>query len=613
MDATAPRKADLPVNSERIGEDGARKPTRRTTRSIRPLLTFLPYLMRHRAMVITALIALFSAAAATLAVPLGVRRMIDMGFSGENASLINQYFVMMVIVGLVLAVSSAARFYCVMWLGERVVADIRADVFGHVTRLSPAFFELTQSGEVMSRLTADTTQIKSAFGPTASMALRNFVLMVGAIIMMIVTSFKLSGLVIAAIPFIVLPLVGYGRLVRRLSRSAQDTLAEASAYASENLSAVRTLQAFTHEGAANDRFASAVELSFDAAKARTKARSGLTALAIFLVFGSVVGVLWYGAQEVIAGTITGGRLGQFVLYAALAASAMGVLSEIWGEMQQAAGSAERLAELLETKADIVSPENPIPLPDPPEGRVELQAVNFHYPTRPEIKALHDVSFVVKPGERVAIVGPSGAGKSTIFALLLRFYDPQSGTVRIDGVPVNKADLTKLRRRIATVPQETALFADSVAENIRYGAPGASDDQVAAAADAALASEFIANLPNGFETELGEHGVMLSGGQRQRIAIARAILREAPILLLDEATSALDAESEKLVQTALDHVMEGRTTLVIAHRLATVQQADRIFVVDEGRIVGEGNHEALKKTGGVYARLAKLQFDLRAAE
>ena len=601
-------------SSVRSGEpaSGTQNKSERS-RSLRPLATFWPYLARHRAMICCALIALIAAAAATLAVPMGVRRMIDMGFSGDNTGVIDQYFAMMIVVGLVLAISSAARFYCVMWLGERVVADVRADVFHHLTGLSPAFFEKTQSGEVMSRLTADTTQIKSAFGATASMALRNLVLMIGAIIMMVVTSLKLSTLVLVAIPLIVGPLVGYGRLVRRLSRSAQDTLAEASAYASENLSAIRTLQAFTHEEAASGRFAGAVERSFEAANTRTKARSGLTALAIFLVFGSVVGVLWYGAQEVISGTMTGGRLGQFVLYAALAASAMGVLSEIWGEMQQAAGAAERLAELLHAEPQIVSPDQPIALPEVAVGRIELDAVKFSYPSRPDTVALDGVTFSVEAGERVAIVGSSGAGKSTIFALLLRFYDPQSGTIRIDGVPIDQADLKGVRQRISTVPQETALFADTISENIRYGSPEASDAEVRAAAEAAIASDFITALPDGYDTVLGERGVTLSGGQRQRIAIARAILRDAPILLLDEATSALDAESEKLVQAALDHVMEGRTTLVIAHRLATVLQADRILVLQDGEIIEEGNHQALIKKNGPYARLAKLQFDIRAAE
>jgi len=582
--------------------------------SLRPLAALWPYLARHKAMLLLALVALLASAGAMLALPLGVRRMIDFGFSAENSAFIDKYFAMMLAIGAVLAVASATRFYAVNWLGERVVADLRDDVFTHLTCLSPAFFETTHSGEVMSRLTADTTQIKAAAGSSASQALRNFVMFVGSVAMMFVTSTKLSVLVILAIPVIVLPLIAYGRAVRKLSRTAQDTLAEASAYASENLSAIRALQAFTHEKIAATRFAHAVERAFVAARARMTARAGLTALAILLVFASIVGVLWYGAQEVLAGTMTGGRLGQFVLYAAFAAGAMGELAEVWGEVQQAAGSAERLTELLEEEPGIVSPASPQPLPDPAEGQIAFRTVSFAYPSRAEVAALEKVSFTVEPGETVAIVGPSGAGKSTVFNLLLRFYDPQKGTVRLDGVDVSKVDLPLLRQRIALVPQETVLFADTIAENIRYGAAGASDEAVRDAAVTALADEFIAKLPDGYDTRLGEHGVTLSGGQRQRIAIARAVLRDAPVLLLDEATSALDAESEKTVQTALEQVMAGRTTLVIAHRLATVQRADRILVLDCGRIVEEGDHKSLKKKkGGVYARLAELQFGLQAAE
>ncbi len=565
-------------------------------------------------MVLLALVALLASAGAMLAVPMGVRRMIDFGFSAENPNLIDQYFGMMLLIGLVLALASASRFYAVNWLGERVVADLRDDVFAHLTRLSPAFFEITHSGEVMSRLTADTTQIKTAAASSASQALRNLVMLIGSIVMMLVTSPKLSLLVILAIPVIVLPLVAYGRAVRKLSRAAQDTLAEASAYASENLSAIRTLQAFTHEDSATARFAASVERAFIAARARMKARAGLTALAIMLVFASIVGVLWYGAQGVLAGAMTGGRLGQFVLYAAFAAGAMGELSEVWGEVQQAAGSAERLAELLDEEPGIVSPAKPKALPEPPQGRVAFRNVSFAYPTRAEIAALENMSFSVEPGETVAFVGASGAGKSTIFSLLLRFYDPQKGAVLIDGVAAREADLQALRRRIALVPQETALFADTIAENIRYGAADAGDDAVRAAAKTALVDDFVAKLPDGYATKLGEHGVTLSGGQRQRIAIARAVLRDAPILLLDEATSALDAESEKTVQTALERIMENRTTLVIAHRLATIQRADRILVLDQGRIAEEGEHKVLqKKKGGVYARLASLQFQPNAAE
>lgn len=592
-------------------EDVKREEAAARRRSLRPLVVFWPYLARYRAMLAITLVALLMAAGATLAVPMAVRRMIDLGFSAENAAFIDQYFAMMLAVGLVLAVSSAARFYCVNWLGERLVADLRRDVFAHLTRLSPAFFEKTHSGEVMSRLTADTTQMKTAVGVAASQTLRNFVLMVGAVAMMIFTSAKLSALVLVAIPVIVLPLVAYGRSVRQLSRRAQDTLADASAYAAENLAAVRTMQAFTHERSAVGRFTGAVERSFDAARERMRARAGLTALAIFLVFGSIVGILWYGAQEVLAGTMSGGRLGQFVLYAALAAAAMGELSQVWGEIQQAVGAAERLSELLNARSAIASPEKPKALPKPAEGHIAFENVSFSYPSRTDVIALDGISFEVKPGETLAIVGPSGSGKSTIFSLLLRFYDPDAGEVRVDGIPANEADLDELRCRMALVPQETALFADTVAGNIRYGAPGASDDAVREASRAALADTFVSDLPQAYDTELGERGATLSGGQRQRLAIARAVLRNAPILLLDEATSALDTESEKLVQAALDHVMEGRTTLVIAHRLSTVLRADRILVLSGGRIVEQGTHKSLMEKGGVYARLADLQFDVSA--
>ncbi|MDX2318828.1 MAG: ABC transporter transmembrane domain-containing protein, partial [Hyphomicrobiaceae bacterium] len=575
--------------------------------SLRPLLGLKPYLFRHKAMLVAALLALLASAGATLAVPLAIRRMIDLGFSGIEPDLIDTYFGTLIGVGVVLAVASAARFYCVNWLGERVVADIRSDVFKHLTGLSPAFYEVSHSGEVMSRLTADTTQVKAAASTAISQAIRNTLLLVGGAIMMVVTSTKLSLAVLIAIPFIVLPIVAYGRSVRALSRQAQDTLAHASAYASESLAQVRVLQAFTHEDVTAARFAKAVDRSFDAAKARAKARAGLTAIAIFLVFVSVVGVLWFGAQDVLSGTMTGGTLGQFVLYAVLAAAAVGSLSEVWGEVAQATGAAERLGELLSVQSEIKSPAHPKALPEPPRGEIAFRDVSFTYPLRPETRALDDVSFKVKPGERIALVGPSGAGKTTIFALLLRFYDASSGRVEIDGVPVNEADLNALRSRFAVVPQETALFADTIAANIAYGAEGASRDEIVEAAKAAFANDFIEELPQGYDTVLGEGGVTLSAGQRQRIAIARAVLREAPILLLDEATSALDANSETLVQRALDKVMDGRTTLVIAHRLSTVVGADRILVFDHGRLVEEGTHQTLLRKGGVYAHLAELQF------
>jgi len=581
--------------------------------SLRPLVALKPYLLRHRAMLVTAFVALVVAAVATLAVPLAMRRMIDLGFSGIDPDLIDTYFATLIGVGAVLAVSSAVRFYCVNWLGERVVADIRADVFRHLTALSPAFYEVSHSGEVMSRLTADTTQVKAAASTAISQAIRNTLLVVGAVVMMVVTSAKLSLAVLIAIPIIVLPLVAYGRSVRTLSRRAQDTLAQASAYASESLGQVRVLQAFTNENVTATRFREAVDRSFEAANARSKARAGLTAIAIFLVFASVVGVLWYGAQDVLSGAMTGGTLGQFVLYAVFAAASVGSLSEVWGEVAQAAGAAERLGELLEIQSEIKSPANPKAMPEPPRGEIDFRDVSFTYPLRPETSALDDVSFQVKPGERVALVGPSGAGKTTIFALLLRFYDTVSGRVEVDGIAVNEADLNALRSRFAVVPQETALFADTVAANIAYGAGIASPQDIEDAAKAAFADEFIADLPQGYDTMLGEGGVLLSAGQRQRIAIARAVLRNAPILLLDEATSALDATSETLVQKALDKVMIGRTTLVIAHRLSTVVGADRILVFDHGHLVEEGTHQTLLRKGGIYARLAELQFAPDAAE
>jgi ATP-binding cassette, subfamily B, bacterial len=581
--------------------------------SLRPLLSLKGYLLRHKGMLAAAFIALLVSAGATLAVPLAVRRMIDLGFSGIEPDLIDKYFLTLVGIGIVLALASAARFYAVNWLGERVVADIRSDVFRHLTGLSPAFYEVSHSGEVMSRLTADTTQVKAAASTVISQTLRNILLLIGAGAMMVVTSLKLSLAVLIAIPIIVLPLAAYGRAVRALSREAQDSLAQASAYASESLAQVRVMQAFTHEQAAAARFGQAVERSFEAANARAKARAGLTAIAIFLVFASVVGVLWYGAQDVLSGAMTGGRLSQFVLYAVLAAMAAGGLSEVWGEVSQCMGAAERLSELLQAQSKIKSPRHPKALPTPPRGEIAFRDVSFSYPLRPEASALAHVSFEVKPGERVALVGPSGAGKTTIFALLLRFYDTKRGKVEIDGVAVNEAELAELRSRFALVPQETALFADTVAANIAYGKEAASRIEVEEAARAAFAHDFIVALPQGYDTMLGEGGVTLSAGQRQRIAIARAVLRDAPILLLDEATSALDAESETLVQKALDKIMDGRTTLVIAHRLATVMRADRILVLDGGRLVEQGTHQALISRPGVYKRLADLQFAPDAAE
>ena len=595
--------------SNQYEQEARRRPK---AKNLRPLARLTPFLNRYRGKAVLALIALIVAAAATLIVPVAARRVIDNGFTAANVILVNQYFAVMMAVVALLALGSAVRFYYVMWLGERVVADIRDALFSHLLKLNPGFYEVQKTGEVVSRLTADTTQIKSAFSSTASIALRNIVMLIGAIAMMIFTSPKLAGLSLLAIPLVVLPLVTYGRKVRALSRQAQDTLANSAAFAQERLSAVTTVQSNVQESPTRLAFSKATETAFAAAAQRTLARAMMTAAIIFVALGSIVGLLWYGAREVMTGNLTGGTLTQFLIYAILAASSLGQLSEVWGEIQLAAGAAERISELLDEKPAIAAPHQPVRLPSPPKGQVVLQHVTFRYPTRPDATAMADVSFTVAPGETVAIVGPSGAGKTTVFALIQRFFDPSAGTVRIDGIDVRAADPEAVRQRIAVVPQETVIFSGSVLDNIRFGKPEASEADVCAAAEAARVDEFASKLPNGYDTEVGERGVTLSGGQRQRIAIARAILRNTPILLLDEATSALDSESEAFIQEALEKLTASRTTLVIAHRLATVRNADRILVLDGGRLVAQGTHAQLIKKNPLYARLAKLQFSAPSA-
>ena len=574
---------------------------------LKPLLRLLPYILPHRLMLIAAGIALVTAAAMMLVIPQAVRRMIDHGFASGGEAFIAQYFLMLIVIGAVLAAASATRFYCVNWLGERVVAELRADVFRHLTHLGPGYFDNVHSGEVMSRLTADTTQIKSAAGVAISQAVRSTIMVVGALVMMFVTSIQLSLLVLVAIPIILLPIIGIGRVVRRLSRSAQDRLADASAYAAENLGAVRTMQAFTSEEVVGDRYAGAVEDAFQAARSRLISRAGLTGMAMFLVTTSIIGVLWLGASMVITGDLSGGRLGQFVLYAMFVGGALGQLSEVWGEVQQSAGAAERLSELLDAEPAVVEVERPIAMPEPSEGRVRFEDVSLTYSGSDGKAAITNVSFDVLPGQKVAFVGPSGAGKTSIFSLLLRFYDPDNGTIRLDGADISKVRLQDLRKRIAVVPQDVDIFADTVAENVRYGLSDCSHEDIVKAAEVANAHEFISAFSDGYHTRLGERGVQLSGGQRQRIAIARAVLRGSRILLLDEATSALDAESEAAIATGLRNAMQGRTTLVISHRLATTQDADVILVIDKGQIVERGTHDELIEQNGLYKRFADLQL------
>ncbi|MDX2103466.1 MAG: ABC transporter transmembrane domain-containing protein [Alphaproteobacteria bacterium] len=586
---------------------GARddRPASRRIGALRPILG---YLAPYRSVAAGAAVALVIAAGTVLALGAGLRHLVDEGFVSGDGALLDQAVMALLGVVALMAVATYARFSLVTWLGERVVSDLRRDVFAHVLTLSPGFYETTRTAEISSRLTVDTEIIQTVVGSSISVALRNVLLLIGGLVLLMITSPKLTLLVLLVVPLVLLPILTFGRRVRRLSRDSQDRIAQLSVTVQEALSGIRTVQAFTQEPAEQARFGRDLDGVIATARLRIRARALLTACVIFLVFGAISVILWIGGRDVLAGRISAGELSAFVFYAAVVAGAVGALSEVMGELQRAAGAAERLFELLATEPDIKAPASPLPLPTPARGLLEMEEVTFFYPSRPDRPALDRLTVSIAAGETVALVGPSGAGKTTVFQLLLRFYDPQQGVIRLDGVDIARTDPLALRRRIGVVPQDPVIFATSAADNIRYGRPDASDAEVRAAAAAAYADEFIERLPEGYDTALGERGVKLSGGQRQRIAIARAILRDPALLLLDEATSALDAESERIVQAALDRLMRGRTTLVVAHRLATVVSADRLLVMDRGRVVETGTHAALVREGGLYARLAALQFD-----
>jgi ATP-binding cassette subfamily B protein len=589
--------AAIPIDAPKLPPVTALRVLTRVGRFVRP----------YRKQVILAAIALLFAAASVLAVGQGLKFVIDRGFAAGNAAELDRTLALMMGVVVMLAVATYTRFYYVSWLGERVTADLRRAVFDHLLALPPGYFEVMRTGEVISRLTNDTTMLETVIGSSASMAVRNFLLMIGGLVMLALTSAKLTLMVMVGVPLTMVPIILFGRRVRRLARKSQDRVGDVSAYVDEALHEIRTVQAYGHEAEDRHQFGARVESAFATALQRIRQRAFLVATVILLVFGAVGVILWIGGHDVVAGRISPGQLSAFVFYAVIVAGAVGAISEVIGDLQRAAGATERLFELLEVDAGIKAPANPTALPVPARGTAAFRNVTFHYPSRPDTAALRDFSLEVAAGEKVALVGPSGAGKTTVFQLLLRFYDPHSGTVMIDGIDLRAADPAAVRERLAVVPQDPVIFATSVLENVRYGRPNATEAEVRAACDAAYATEFIERIPEGFASYLGERGVRLSGGQRQRIAIARAILADRPVLLLDEATSALDAESERMVQLALERLMTGRTVLIIAHRLATVRHADRIAVLEHGRIIATGSHDQLTQSNPLYARLAALQF------